>query len=390
MPGEITAAVTGQGGTTTTPAATSAAVGAASLVPRPQSPTGPLVVVPAGFIGDIVGSLAGTIGGQVGDWFGERALGKTLGSAAGPLISHFTPFQILPPSVVAQSAGPGGQSTGNQEAMVVVPSGFLTGLLGGVGGDLIGGALGDLFGNKDLGSQIGSAAGGALGSIFGPFQIVPPELVPASSGPAGTATSQEAMVVVPAGWLGDLFGGIAGGVGQMIGGDTGGVVSTIGAGIGQILPWSALPPQVSPSSTGPTGAVTTQELVVVPAGWLSSIASTFAGTIGSGIGGLLGNSQLGQQLGDAAAPLIKMIPFSVVPDNLQPAAAGPGGLAPEDQLLFVPAGVFGGLLGSFGGLLGSAVGGLFGESDAGKAVGDVVGQLGSLLPFQVLPEGVAA
>jgi hypothetical protein len=275
--------------------------------------------------------------------------------------------------------------------MVVVPSGFLTGLLGGVGGDLIGGALGDLFGNKELGSQIGSAAGGALGSIFGPFQVVPPQLVPATAGPDGASGTKEAMVVVPAGWLGDLFGGIATGVGALIGGDTGNVVSTIGAGIGQVLPWSALPPEVSPSaSPGPDGAPRTEELVVVPAGWLSSIASTFAGTIGSGIGGLLGNSALGKQIGDAAAPLITMLPFSVVPANLQPASSGPGGTAPEDQLLFVPAGVFGGLLGSFGGLLGSAVGGLFGEEDTGKAVGGLVGQLGSLLPFQVVPEGTAA
>jgi len=349
-----------------------------------------MVVVPAGIFGDIVGSLAGTIGEQVGGWFGDKALGGAIGSAAGPLISHFSPFQILPPAVVAQSAGPGAQPTGREEALVVVPSGFLTGLLGGVGGDLIGGALGDLFGNKDLGSQIGSAAGGALGSIFGPFQVVPPALVPASAGPAGGQGNQEAMVVVPAGWLGDLFGGIASGVGQLIGGDTGNTVSTIGTGIGQIIPWSALPPQVSPSSAGPGGTTVTDELVVVPAGWLSSIASTFAGTIGSGLGGLLGNSQLGQQLGDAAAPFIKMIPFSMVPENFQPAAAGPGGLAPQDQLVFVPAGIFGGLLGSFGGLLGSAVGGIFGDSETGGEVGDFVGQLGKLLPFQVVPEGAVA
>ena len=80
------------------------------------------------------------------------------------------------------------------------------------------------------------------------------------------------MVVVPAGWLGDLFGGISSGVGQRIGGDTGNTVSTIGTGIGQLLPWSALPPQVSPSSAGPGGTTVTDEGVVVPAGWLSNIA----------------------------------------------------------------------------------------------------------------------
>ena len=387
MAGELSAAVAGLGGTSSTPSGSSAAPHSTGYS---QGSTGPMMVVPAGIFGDIVGSLAGTIGEQVGGWFGEKALGKTLGSAAGPLISHFSPFQILPPTVVAASTGPGTGPTGREETLVVVPAGFLTGLLGGVGGDLIGGALGGLFGNKELGSQIGSAAGGALGSVFGPFQVVPPQLEPASTAPATGQAAQEAMVVVPAGWLGDLFGGISSGVGQLIGGDTGKTVATVGSGIGQLLPWSALPPELSPASAGPEGATTTEQLVVVPAGWLSSIASTFAGTIGSGIGGLLGNARLGKQIGETAAPLIEMIPFSMVPQNLQPAATGPGGLAPQEQLVFVPAGVFGGLLSSFGGLLGSAVGGIFGDSQTGRVIGDVAGQLGQFVPFQVIPEGHVA
>ena len=387
MAGELSAAVAELDGTSSTTSGS----GAAPQTPRyHQASAGPMMVVPAGLFGDIVGSLAGTIGEQVGGWFGDKALGKSLGSAAGPLISHFSPFQILPPTVAAASSGPDVGSAAQKETLVVVPSGFLTGLLGGVGGDLIGGALGGLFGNKELGSQIGSAAGGALGSVFGPFQVLPPQLQPASAGPGGDQAPQDAMIVVPAGWLGDLFGGISSGVGQLIGGDTGKTVATIGGGIGQLLPWSALPPELSPASAGAEGASPTEELVVVPAGWLSSIASTFAGTIGSGIGGLLGNAQLGRQIGDTAAPLIQMIPFSVVPQNLQPAAAGPGGLAPQDQLVFVPAGVFGGLLSSFGGLLGSAVGGIFGDAKTGGAIGDVVGKLGQFVPFQVLPEGRTA
>jgi hypothetical protein len=48
-----------------------------------SSDEGPLIVVPAGFVGDIVGSLAGTIGEVTGGWFGNKNLGKTLGQAAG-------------------------------------------------------------------------------------------------------------------------------------------------------------------------------------------------------------------------------------------------------------------------------------------------------------------
>lgn len=354
------------------------------------SGAGPLMVVPAGLFGDILGSLAGTIGEQVGGWFGDKALGKTVGSAAGPLIKHFSPFQVLPPQLVTASAGPGDQAGGPEESLVVVPAGFLTGLLGGVGGSLLGGVVGGLFGNKKLGSDIGSAAGGALGSIFGPFSVVPAENTQTGGSSKGAPQGEQSMVLVPAGWLGDLFGGIASATGQIIGGDTGRTVAQIGGGIGKLVPWQALPPELSPASTGPDGGSSTDELVVVPAGWLGNLASVFSGTIGYGVGGLLGNAQLGKQVGDAAAPVFKMLPFSVAPQELQPQSSGPGGIAAEDKLVVVPAGVFGGLLGSFGGLLGSAVGGIWGQPDLGKTIGDTVGQFGKFLPFQVLPDGATA
>jgi hypothetical protein len=363
-----------------------------------SSTTEPLIVMPAGIVGDIVGSLGSTIGGELGGWFGNRALGKTFGGAAGELIKGLSPWSVVPPSVAPASAGPGAKPAGSDEALVIVPAGFLSGLLGGVGGKLLGGAIGGMFGNKNLGEQIGGGAGGALGSFFGPFSVVPPQNVaPQSSGPGGSTPTQEAMVVVPAGWLGHLFGGVARGVGQMIGGDTASTVGNIAGDLAEkFVPWSALPPNLVPASDGPAGAQQTEDMVLVPASWFGKIASTFGSTIGRGIGGWLGNAKLGEQVGGAAGQLLKS--FSVLPDALQPASVGPGGGGTEeDKLVVVPAGVIGGLLGSLGGVLGGAVGGLFGNRDIGRTVGDVAGGLAEKIlpwsagvePFSVLPPAVA-
>lgn len=359
--------------------------------------SGPLMVMPSGLFGDIVGSLGSTIGGELGGWFGDRALGKTIGGAAGELIKGLSPWSVIPPAAAPASAGPGAKSSGPDEALLVAPAGFITGLLGGVGGKLLGGAIGGLFGNKDLGEQIGGGAGGALGSFFGPFSVVPPQnLAPQSSGPGSSTPPEEAMVLLPAGWLGHLFGGVARGVGQIIGGDTAQTVGNIAGDLAErFVPWSAVPPGVAPASAGPAGDQQKEDLVLVPASWFGKIASTFGGTIGRGLGSWLGNAQLGEQIGDTAGKIIDAIPFSVLPDDLQPAAAQPsGGGSEEDKLILVPAGVVGGLLGSLGGLLGGAVGGLFGNKDLGRQIGDVAGGLAerfvpwSLQPFSVLPTSV--
>lgn len=404
MSGSLSAEVEGIG--TTSPAGSSssgaAPADAGNGAERPAhlslagstSTSGPLILMPAGIVGDIVGSLGSTIGGELGGWFGDRALGKTLGGAAGELIKGLSPWSLVPPSVAPASAGPAAGPGGTGESLVVMPAGFITGLLGGVGGKLLGGAVGGLFGNKDLGEQIGGGAGGALGSFFGPFSVVPPQDVAPQP---GGAAAQEAMVVVPAGWLGHLFGGVARGVGQLVGGDTAAAVGNITGDLAEkFVPWSALPPNLVPASAGPAGEQQTEDLVLVPAGWFGKIASTFGSTIGRGIGGWLGNAKLGEQVGGAAGEALKA--FSVLPDALQPASAGPGGGGTEeDKLVVVPAGVVGGLLGSLGGMFGGAVGGLFGNKDLGRQVGDVAGGLvekivpwsAGVEPFGVLPPSVA-
>lgn len=368
MAGQLTAELNAAiGGSSVQPASTPA--------PRPRgsgssASDGPLMVVPAGFFGDVIGSLAETIGGGVGQYFGNQELGKAVGGAAGPLIKHFSPFQVLPPTLAPASAGEA--SSGSDEAQVVIPAGFLSGLLGGVGGKLLGGAVGSLFGNKDLGATIGGTALGAVGSALGPFSLVPA---------ADSPQDGEPTVLVPAGWLGSLLGGIAGTAGQLIGGDTGGDIGKVaGSIIESVVPWSAVPAELTPASAGPEGETQKQELVVVPAGWLGSLLSSVSATVGGGVGGLLGHAAAGQQIGEAAKPLLEMLPFSVVPTELQPASATDTKDA-GDELVMVPAGLFGGLIGTLGGLLGSVVGGKTGTVISGAAE-----LAGKFAPFQVLPE----
>ena len=122
--------------------------------------------------------------------------------------------------------------------------------------------------------------------------------------------------------------------------------------------------------------------MLVPAGWLGSIASTFGGTIGRGIGGWLGNAQLGEQIGGAAGELLKS--FSVLPDSLQPASAGPGGGgSEEDKLVVVPAGILGGLLGSLGGLFSRRIDSTL--YAAGPAQQGPAASTAPVQPFSVLP-----
>lgn len=296
---------------------------------------GPLMVVPSGFIADILSGLSGTIGEVAGDIFGNAALGKQIGVAAGPLVK-LLPFQIVPPAVAPESSGPqagaSGAVSGSGESMIVVPEAFLGGLLGGIGGNLLGGAIGGLFGGsgKQTGSSIGSAIGGIFGGLL-PFQVVPPALLPQSTGPEGGSTDQEPMVVVPAGFFGDLLSGVAGTVGGIAGGLFGG---SQGAQTGQqlgntlspilkLFPFQDVPPQLLPQSTGPDGSSTEQErLIVVPAGFFGSLLSGLSGTIGGAVGGLFGDAKTGQAIGGGLSPILSLLPFQVVPSATESAASG--------------------------------------------------------------------
>ena len=343
---------------------------------------GPLVLVPAGFFGDLLGGLSGTIGEVTGGLLGNASLGRQVGDAASPLVK-LLPFQVIPPTIAPQSAGPEA-AQGTDETLVVVPAGFLGGIIGGLGGNLLGGAIGGLFGSSDTGGSIGSTVGGVIGGLL-PFQVVPPQLMPQSSGPETAPSEDDAMVVVPAGFFGDLLSGVAGTVGHLVGGDTGQKIGEAASPFLGLLPFQTVPPELAPQSTGPDGTEKAQEMVVLPAGFFGNLLSGFAETIGGKVGGLFGDEKAGQAVGSGVAPILSMLPFHAVPPGLLPQSAGPAvGRPQNEQMLFVPAGLFGGLLNAWGGTLGSTVGGFFGNKDAGKAVGDVAAAIGSLLPFTVV------
>lgn len=385
MTGDVTSTLSNLPSTTTSSTSGGSSTSAAVSTRSRTSPNAqPQILVPAGIFGDIVGGLASTIGETAGGWFGNKELGRTLGTAAGPLIKYFSPFEVYAPSVAPQSTGPqAAPPAGPDEAVVVVPAGFLSGVLGGIGGKLLGGVVGGLFGNKDLGSTIGGAAGGAIGSFFGPFEVVPPSLVPASAGPGGSSSSDDALVVVPAGFFGNLLGATAGAIGNLIGGKRGQEIGDIAGSLAkQLLPWSVLPPEVTPQSAGPDGQQKAgEELVVVPAFFLGNVLKNYGDLI----------TCFPRDLLNAHKPTIADVknadiaPFQAVPAALAPAAAGGAPTAPEDTLMFVPAGLFGSLLSGLGSTLGNAVGGLFGHAQTGEAIGGIVGQVGNLLPFSVVP-----
>lgn len=343
-----------------------------------------LALVPAGLIADLLGGLSGTIGEITGDFFGHRRTGREIGEAASSLIG-LLPFQVVPPAVAPASAGPdsGGAPEGPDEALVVVPAGFLGGLLGGIGGKLLGGVVGGWLGDESAGRSAGSALGGVLGGLL-PFQVVPPELMPQSSGP-DAGPPPEPMVVVPAGFFGDLLGGFSGTLGGLLGGRTGRDIGEAAAPLLELLPFQEVPQDMSPMSTGPDGTERVERMVVLPAGFFGNLLSGLSGTVGRGVDQLFGGSgRTGEAVGKAAAPLLEMLPFHALPEALEPASTGPG-TDKDEKLMLVPAGLFGNLLSGYAGAIGGVVGGIFGEGRTGRTIGDAAAPLIKLLPFDSTP-----
>ena len=112
-------------------------------------------------------------------------------------------------------------------------------------------------------------------------------------------------------------------------------------------------------------------MIVVPAGFFSSIVGGLAETIGGEMGRWFGDSDTGAAIGGAAGTIIDMLPFHAVPPALLPASVGPAGEQdPAEKLMFVPAGLFGnllsGLAGSVGGAVGEALGSKFDRNRNGQ------------------------
>ena len=378
------------------PATTGAAGFGASSGPAASSGSsvrpddGPLMLVPAGFVSNILGGLSKTVTEITGGYFGRTPLSPRIATTVPTFPPRLLPFQIIEPALTPQSAGPdGGSRQGNQEALVVVPAGFLGGVLGGIGGNLLGGVVGKWLGNESAGKTAGSILGRIGGGLL-PFSVVPPSVVAQSAGP-DAAAAQEPMVLVPAGFFGNLLSGISGTVGGLIGGDTGRKIGDAASPLLRLVPFQEVPQDLAPQSAGPD-TPDEDRLIVVPAGFLGNLLSGLSGTIGAAVGGAFGNARTGQAIGEAARPVLDMIPFHAAPPDLlpqsDPAATGTA-TGSDEQMMLVPAGLFGSLLSGLAGTLGGLAGKPFGRPELGKAIGEGLAPIAKLIPFQTIdPEPV--
>ena len=149
-----------------------------------QSGEGPLVLVPAGFIADVVGGLSGTIGELTGGFFGNAKLGKDIGEAASPLIK-LLPFQSIPPQLRASEAALGPRAARRRRSSSFPPdSSAASSAASAASYSAAASTSGSAAAAQR--STIGSTVGGVLGGIL-PFQVVPPGLMPASAGPESQA-----------------------------------------------------------------------------------------------------------------------------------------------------------------------------------------------------------
>lgn len=212
------------------------------------------------------------------------------------------------------------------------------------------------------------------------------------------SSSRNDLILMPAGFFGNVIGGFAkaigGGIGALAGNEKlGQQIGGAASPFIKMLPWSVVPAGVGPQSVGPDGQVggPAEDLIFVPAGMVGDLLSGFAGAIGYGAGGLLGNKELGEKVGEAAAPFLKMLPWSVIPAEVSPQGATPDGVAaagPGQDMIFVPAGIFGSILSGFAGVIGQGVGALAGNPTLGRQVGETASPFLKMLPWSVVPAGI--
>jgi hypothetical protein len=263
------------------------------------------------------------------------------------------------------------QHTDTAENLVMVPAGLFGNLLSGIA-ETVGGAIGG-----STGRTIGKAASPLLGLI--PWSVVPSAVEPQSVAPGAAAAPSEDVIVLPAGFFGDLLSAGADLLGQATGGTVGEVAGTA-SGLLKLLPWSTVPAGFTPQNAAPGTAATSEDMIMVPAGFFGNLLSGAAGLIGKAVGG-----STGEAVGQAAAPLIKLFPWSAIPAGVSPMSAGPGGAsvpAADEDLIVVPAGFFSSLVGGIAQKL-SGQGGTVGT------VAKVAGVVSSFLPWSTVPSGVA-
>ena len=356
-------------------------------------------IAPQGAFGNFFSGIAPSLGGAIGGAFGQQQLGSAIGQGAAPLL-RLLPFQVDP----MQAAYGGGQVGGGQLA----PAGWFGNLVSGlapVAGRIAGGTAGNVintvgglarllpfeadpmqqayanqqqqlapagwFGNlvgglaPVAGRIVGGNAGNVINTVGGLARLLPFEVDPMQQ-----AYANQQQQLAPAGWFGNLVGGLAPGVGRLVGGNAGNVINTVG-GLARLLPFEVDPMQQAYAS---------QQQQLAPAGWFGNLVGGIAPGVGRLVGGNAGN------VINTVGGLARLLPFEA--DPMQQAYAGYGNPAYANATL-APQGLFGGILGGFGGgHAGRAIGGLFGRggADIGSTIGSTIGGIaGGLLPFQVDP-----
>jgi hypothetical protein len=115
---------------------------------------------------------------------------------------------------------------------------------------------------------------------------------------------------------------------------------------------------------------------------------------GADFGGLFGQPQIGSQLGQVLGGLGHLLPFQAIPGIPSVPWAGQpwygGGQPWYGGGQVTPQGFLGNLLGQLAGPAGQAFGGLFGQPQIGSQLGQMLGGLGHLLPFQIMPLPIQA
>ncbi|MES2295390.1 MAG: hypothetical protein V4582_00025 [Pseudomonadota bacterium] len=310
----------------------------------------------------------------------------------------------------------------------LAPQGFFGGLIGAPLGGLIGRGIGGLFGNAGMGSHIGQLAGGIGGAIL-PFSVDP-----VTAAYAQQAQQQQQMQALqgqlaPQGFFGNLLGAVGQPLGGAIGGLFGhsGIGNTIGgvaSQLGRILPFSSDPLTAAYAQQAQQQQLQQQLLQqaqqaqlaqqmgqqgqIAPQGWFGNVLSQVGQPLGGAIGGLFGQSGIGNAIGGVASQLGSILPFSADPVSqlyaqqaqqaqqqqlrqLQQAQLQQAQLAQQvgQQGQFAPQGWFGNLIGQVGQPLGSAIGGLFGNAGLGGSIGGVASQIGRILPFAADPVTLA-
>jgi hypothetical protein len=114
-----------------------------------------------------------------------------------------------------------------------------------------------------------------------------------------------------------------------------------------------------------------------PQGAIGNVIGSAAPAVGTALGTVFGLPMVGGMLGGLASQLSHLLPFGAGPQFGQPLYGVPQ---------FAPQGAIGNWIHQLAPGIGSAAGGIFGQPQVGGFLGNLAGQLGSILPFAAGPQ----